>query len=56
MVERGAFTEEWRVACPAGHVRLEPAREAETAYCESCGRSYDWAALVDRKAEPAAGR
>lgn len=49
-VSRDAFDEEWRVACPEGHVRLEAATVTETAYCESCGRSYGWDALVDRKA------
>jgi hypothetical protein len=52
MIDRSAFAEEWRVACPRGHVRLQPAAETRTAYCESCGRSYDWAALADRKAVP----
>ena len=54
-MNRAAFAEDWRVACPEGHVRLEPARETETAYCESCERSYGWDALVDRKAAPARG-
>ena len=52
MIDRAAFAEEWRVACPRGHVRLVPAVAVETAYCESCGRSYDWTTLVDRKAAP----
>lgn len=53
-VSRAAFEEQWRVACPAGHVRLEPARVTETAYCESCERSYALDELVDRK-RPATG-
>ena len=52
MIDRAALAEEWRVTCPRGHVRLEPAVETETAYCETCGRSYGWAALVDRKTAP----
>lgn len=50
MIDRAAFEADWRVACPRGHVRLEPAQETETAYCESCERSYEWETLVDRKA------
>ena len=50
MMDRAAFDEEWRVTCPEGHVRLEPARGTPTAYCESCERSYAWETLVDRKA------
>jgi hypothetical protein len=50
MIDRAAFEADWRVACPRGHVRLEPAQETETAYCESCERSYEWDTLVDRKA------
>jgi len=52
MIDRAALAEDWRIACPRGHVRLQPAVERETAYCESCGRSYDWGALVDRKQTP----
>lgn len=53
MVVRAAFDTQWRVACPDGHVRLEPATQTATAYCETCGRSYDFAALVDRRTRPA---
>jgi hypothetical protein len=51
MIDRAcpAFDEDWRIACPRGHVRLQPADSTPTAYCESCERSYDWDALVDRK-------
>lgn len=52
MVDRAALAEAWRVACPEGHVRLDPAAEAETAYCASCECAYEWTALVDRKARP----
>lgn len=52
MIDRAALAEDWRVACPRGHVRLQPAVASETAYCESCGRSYEWAELVDRKQAP----
>lgn len=55
MIGPDAFKEDWRVACPEGHVRLEPARATETAYCESCERSYDWEDLVDRKAASVRG-
>jgi hypothetical protein len=50
---RPAFDDDWRVACPEGHVRLQPAASTATAYCESCERSYAWTALVDRKATAA---
>ena len=52
---RDAFEDDWRVACPEGHVRLQPAASTATAYCESCGRSYDWDALVDQKRTPGGG-
>lgn len=48
-VTASSFGEPWRVACPAGHVNLRRSRNAETAFCEQCGRAYDWATLVDRK-------
>lgn len=55
MIETDAFDEDWRVACPEGHVRLEPATATETAYCESCERSYGWEDLVDRKTATVSG-
>lgn len=54
-MNRDVFGEEWRIACPEGHVRLEPATATETAYCESCERSYRWDDLVDRKATSVPG-
>jgi hypothetical protein len=39
------LAEEYRVECPRGHVSLEPAATTPTAYCRSCGRSYDYAEL-----------
>lgn len=35
----------YRVSCPRGHVSLEPAATKPTAYCRSCGRTYDYAEL-----------
>ncbi len=50
-----AFEDDWRVACPEGHVRLQPADSKATAYCESCDRSFAWDVLVDRKRTTSSG-
>jgi hypothetical protein len=50
-VDRAAFEDTWRVRCPEGHVRVNPMEGAETAYCESCERSYAFEKLVDGEVE-----
>lgn len=40
--------EDYRVACPQGHVSLEPAATTPTVYCRSCGRAYRYEELHDR--------
>jgi hypothetical protein len=42
---RSLLADDYRVACPRGHVSLEPASTTPTAYCRSCGRAYDYAEL-----------
>lgn len=49
VVPAAAFEEPWRVACPAGHVSLTPAKDRQSAYCKLCGTAYPTSALVDRK-------
>jgi len=40
--------QEYRIACPRGHVSLEPAATTPTVYCRSCGCAYDYDDLRDR--------
>lgn len=40
--------EEYRIACPRGHISLEPAATTPTVYCRSCGRAYRYEELRDR--------
>lgn len=46
---RRKLDEEYRMACPRGHTSLHPAETTPTAYCKTCGRAYDFAALRDRR-------
>lgn len=48
-VERSAFDEPWRVACPWGHVGLRPLENCRMAYCKRCRRSYGFEDLTDLK-------
>lgn len=46
----------YRIVCPAGHTRLTAAETTRTAYCQSCGRSYPFDELVDRRLSDDADR
>lgn len=46
---REKLAEEYRMACPRGHTRLRPARTTATAYCRTCGQSYGFEELRDRR-------
>ena len=46
---REKLASEYRMACPRGHTSLHPAETTATAYCRTCGRSYHFDELVDRR-------
>jgi hypothetical protein len=46
---REKLATDYRMACPRGHTSLDPAATTPTAYCRSCGQSYAFETLVDRR-------
>lgn len=52
---REKLASDYRIACPCGHTSLSAAETTQTAYCQACGRSYQFDELVDRRWEDRAG-
>ena len=48
---REKLASDYRIACPQGHTSLSAAETTPTAYCQTCGRAYQFDALVDRQQE-----
>ena len=46
---REKLATDYRMACPEGHTSLAPAETTPTAYCQTCGQSYPFEALLDRR-------
>lgn len=53
---REKLASDYRIACPHGHTSLSPAETTPTAYCQTCGRSYQFDELVDRRWDDSADR